>query len=139
MVSLTPPGAEAKIVVIRDGKTTNLLVELGSLEEGAQAGSVPKKELMDKLGFSVQDVTEDLAQQFGYSKKEGVLISQVQPGSLAYLAGLRAGMIVLEVNRSSVNNSEEFYRALTESTKTEKALLLVKDNQYSKYVVLSLK
>jgi serine protease Do len=139
MVSLTPPGAEAKIVVIRDGKTTNLLVELGSLEEGAQAGSVPKKELMDKLGFSVQDVTEDLAQQFGYSKKEGVLISQVQPGSLAYLAGLRAGMIVLEVNRSSVNNSEEFYRALTESTKTEKALLLVKDNQYSKYVVLPLK
>jgi len=42
---------------------------------------------MDKLGFSVQDVTEDLAQQFGLGKKEGVMISQMQPGSLLHLAG----------------------------------------------------
>jgi serine protease Do len=67
------------------------------------------------------------------------LISQVQPGSLAYLDGLRAGTIILEVNRASVNSSEEFYSTLKGSTKTEKVLLLVKDNQYSKYVVLPLK
>jgi len=45
-------------------------------------------------------------------------------------------MIILEVNRESVNSSEEFYQTTKESTKTEKVLLLIKDNQYSKYVVL---
>ena len=60
MVSLTPPGDEAKIVVIRDGKKTDLIAKLGTLEEAAPA-SVPKKDVMNKLGFSVQDITEDLA------------------------------------------------------------------------------
>ena len=70
---------------------------------------------------------------------EGVLIIQVQPGSLANTAGLRAGMIILEVNRKTVRSSEEFYRTIAESTKAEKVLLLVADNQDSKYVVLPLK
>jgi serine protease Do len=80
LVSLTPPGSKANLVVIRDGKEIELSAKLGTLEQ-ATIASVTQTDAMEKLGFTVQDLTEDLARQFGYEKHRGVLISQVVPGS----------------------------------------------------------
>ncbi len=84
-------------------------------------------------------VSEDLAQQFGYKKQEGALISQVLPGSPAPSAGLRPGMLISEVNKQIVRNTNEFLEELNKSMETKRALLLVQDRQYSRYVVLDLK
>jgi serine protease Do len=137
MVSLTSPESEAKIVFIRDGKIKESSVKLGTLEDAAFA-KVTQTDAMEKLGFTVQDLTEDLAQQFGYKKQEGVLISQVLPGSPAQFAGLRPGMLISEVNKQIVRNTSEFLEELNKSMETKRALLLVQDRQYSRYVVLEL-
>ena len=137
MVSLTPPGNKANLVVIRNGKEIELSVKLGTLED-ATIASVTKTDAMEKLGFTIQDLNDDLSRQFGYEKHRGVLISQVAPGSPAQFAGLRPGMLITEVNKKAVANTEDFLKALEESLKMKRVLLLVQDRQYARYVVLDL-
>ena len=92
---------------------------------------------MEKLGFTVQDLIEDLARQFGRQKRRGVLISRVVPGSPAQFAGLRPGILITEVNKKA-GNTEDFLRALEESLKMKSVLLLVKDRRNARYIVLDL-
>jgi len=137
LVSLTPPGSKANLVVIRDGKEIELPVKLATLEQASIAG-VTQTDAMEKLGFTVQDLSEDLARQFGYERYQGVLISQVMPRSPAQFAGLRPGVLITEVNKKAVGNTEDFLKALEESLKMKRVLLLVQDRQYARYVVLDL-
>ena len=138
MVALTPPGTKSDIVVIRDGKKVRIKVVLGNLKKATLA-AVSKSELLRKLGFTVQNLTKDLAEQFGYTERKGVLISQVIPGSPAYQAGLEPGMLILEVNRIPVKNTRQFFNAIKKSKKSGKVLLLVYNGEYTRYVILSLK
>jgi len=134
LVALTPPGTKVNISFIRDGKRVVVEGELGSLENARVAG-VSQKDIIEKLGFTVQDLTEELARQFGYTAKQGVIISQVAPGSPAQFAGLKPGILILEVNRKGVKNVQEFLEAI-ESSKS--LLLLVQEGQYSRYVILKM-
>jgi len=132
MVALTPPGTKVEIGVIRSGKKKVVTAVLGSLEE-TRTAAVNEKQLVEKLGFTVQELTEDLARQFGYEGKTGVLISQVAPGTPAQFAGLRPGMLILEVNRKQVKSVREFFDAFRGS---KSVLLLVQYGPYARYVIL---
>ncbi|MBW1697951.1 MAG: DegQ family serine endoprotease [Deltaproteobacteria bacterium] len=136
MVALSEPGSKARIVVIRNGKRIEIEVTLGSQEKAVARAT--RTDLMERLGFTVQDLTRELAEQLGYELKEGVVISQVVPGTPAQLAGLRPGMLILEVNRKEVKNTRQFLEALEISRRTESVLLLVQYGQYTQYVVLKL-
>ncbi len=52
------------------------------------------------LGVMIQNLNEDLATSFGHSGTSGALISEVNAGSPADRAGLRAGDIITEVDGS---------------------------------------
>lgn len=134
LVALTPPGTKVKIALIRDRERKVLVAELGSLEQ-AKIAEVSQTDIMGKLGFSVQDLTEDLARQFGYSIKEGVIISQVAPSTPAQFAGLKPGALIREVNRKGVKNVQEFLEAIEGS---KSVLLLVQHGQSSRYVILQM-
>jgi len=55
------------------------------------------------LGVGIQDLTEDLADQFDVKGKSGVLVSQVYEDSPADKAGLKAGDIIVAVNGKQVD------------------------------------
>ena len=59
------------------------------------------------LGLSVVDLTPDVARTFGRPSYSGVMVSDVIAGSPAQRAGLRAGDIILEVNRAPVQRAQE--------------------------------
>ena len=79
--------------------------------------------------MGVQNLTPELARQLGYEGTEGVLVTQVDPESAAYQAGLRRGMVIRQVNRQDVNNVEDFRRALEQSEQSKRVLMLVEDQQ----------
>ena len=136
-VAMTAPGKQVPIAIVRDGQRRELTISLGTLPEELTATAVPPV-LQEELGMGVQNLTDELAEQLGYEGKEGVVISEVEPGSPAASAGLRPGMLISQINRESVDDVEAFQEALAESSKTKQVLLLVEDRQGSRYVALSL-
>jgi serine protease Do len=89
------------------------------------------------LGLAVQTITPDLAQQFDIRPDQGIVVTEVKRGSVAAMAGIRAGTVILKVNRIEVNTGEEFMRAVEKSRKNKRVLLLLSDRGMSRYVVLS--
>ena len=133
IIALSIPGAEIDLKIIRNGELQSFQVTLGSLSE-AENESFVSKDVIGKIGFLIQDLTDDLTAQFGYEDIEGVLISNVQSGSPAAMAGLRPGMLIIEVNRISVSNVAEFNKAFQLSKKSKKLLLLVRDRNFFRYI-----
>jgi serine protease Do len=137
MVALTTPETEVQIVVIRNEKKKKLTASLGTLKE--KGGPAPAREdSVQKLGLAVQDLTDDLAERFGYHGQEGVIISAVEPDGPAQLAGLRPGTLLTEVNREAISSTKEFFAALGNLKEPKNVLLLVQEGPHSRYVVLPL-
>lgn len=59
------------------------------------------------LGVYIQDIDRDLAQSLGLSRPQGALVAQVEPGSPAERAGIRAGDVIVEFNGRTIDESAE--------------------------------
>ncbi|MDH3514454.1 MAG: DegQ family serine endoprotease [Gammaproteobacteria bacterium] len=57
------------------------------------------------LGVSIQDVTPDLAKQFGLKESRGALVSEVIGDSPAAAAGIQSGDIIVAFNGKTVDNT----------------------------------
>jgi len=110
------PNEKAEVLLFRDGKTRKVTVTVAAFpedEQGTDAGGESGgAALLEKLGLQVQDLTQEIAQQLGYENLRGVVISDVMQGSVADEAGLRPGMLILEVNRAEVKNARQFEAAV---------------------------
>jgi serine protease Do len=60
-----------------------------------------------RLGVSIQEVTQSLAQSFGLDRPRGALVAQVEKGSPAEKAGLKPGDVLLGINGRPVERSAE--------------------------------
>jgi serine protease Do len=58
-----------------------------------------------RLGVSVQEVNQALAESFGLKKSEGALVSSVENGSPAEKAGVEPGDVILRFNGQPVDHS----------------------------------
>ena len=58
-----------------------------------------------RLGVTIQNLNQTLAQSFGLDKPDGALIASVSPGSAAAAAGLKAGDVVTAVNGEPIVGS----------------------------------
>jgi serine protease Do len=58
-----------------------------------------------RLGVTIQDLNQTLAQSFGLERPDGALIANVAPGSAAAAAGLKSGDVVTEVNGEAIVRS----------------------------------
>ena len=134
-VAQTKPGSKVSLMVERGGKRQTFEVKVGELPntESAENGAA---EAPTELGLSVGPLDDQLREKLGYAAEQGVVVLEVQSGSMAARAGIRAGMLIKEVNRQAVTDLREFHRAMEGVDKGSVVLLLVQDGRYSRYVTL---
>jgi len=139
-VAQTQPGTSVPITILREGKSKTIEVTVKELP-GSELASVPGKMDSDSSedalhGVAVTDMDPASRRQFRVpSDVEGVLITQVDPSSAAFEAGMRAGDVILEVNRKAVTNSEEVV-ALTSNPKDKRTLVRVWSRGAKRYIVV---
>lgn len=114
-------GDKAKVVVLRDGKTKKLNVKVGKAPELAGTN--------DKAHSLLEGVRFE-----NNPEGEGVLVTQINPGSAASYGGLRAGDVIVGANRKRVSNISSFKSALSRSKQS--ILLQVNRNGGSFYIVI---
>jgi serine protease Do len=61
-------------------------------------------------------------------------VTQVDPRSEAYQAGVRRGMVIREVNHQEVNNMQDFQEAVQKAEQEKQVLMLVESQQATLYV-----
>ncbi len=136
LIATLPPGATAKVEVVRDLQRVVLDVALTERRDTAVVASLPQAKSEIKLGIDVQDLTAGLADKFKLNESRGVLITKVEGGSLAQSEGLREGDLIKEVNRAEVHSVGEFSGAVAKLKRGETILLRVLRENRAFYVVL---
>lgn len=111
-ISALQPGEKAKIKVLRDGKEKVLNVTLGQRDAEQLASANDNDDggssdvLSEDLGLRVSELDNSLRDQFGIPNGvDGVLVTGVRSGSAAEDAGLRNGVVILEVNGDKITNA----------------------------------
>ncbi|MDH5741481.1 MAG: PDZ domain-containing protein, partial [Nitrospira sp.] len=94
------------------------------------------EKLESKLGLEVQESTASLVEKFKLRQSTGVVITKVDPNSLAQAEGLREGDLVIEVNRTEVSSLMEFTSTISQSRRGDAVLLRVLRENRAFYVVL---
>ena len=135
-IAMTRPGTEVEFLVLRDGKKKKIKAAIGTMKADADGHPVSSDELPE-LGMRLQKLTHDLAEQFGYKDANGVLVTEVEAGSIAARAGIKRGSLIEEVNRKEVKTPEQVKQLIKDSNK-KTVLLLVRQADASRYLALKL-
>jgi serine protease Do len=137
LIGTLAPGATSRIEVVRDLKPLLLDVPLAERPETHVLASIPRLEKLEsKLGLEVQESTASLVEQFKLRQSTGVVITKVDPNSLAQAEGLREGDLIIEVNRTEVSSLVEFTSSISQSRRGDAVLLRVLRENRAFYVVL---
>jgi serine protease Do len=137
-VAQTAPEKEVPVKVSRNGKEKELTVTLKEIPSDTDlaknnADNAASGDVTD--GITVDDVSGEARQQFNIpSHVKGALVTDVDPNSPGFEAGLRPGDVILEINRKPVKNAEEAVK-MTENLKDD-VLLRVYSHGGSHFVVL---
>src|SRR5439155_9422927 len=88
------------------------------------------------LGVSIQELTQDLARQFGVSDTKGVLISDVLADSPARRARLERGDVITEFDGRIVENPTQFRNLVAQTPVGKKVhIRLVRNGQTKEFDV----
>jgi serine protease Do len=125
MVSRTAPGTTVPVEVIRDGQHRTIRVAVERLDTEDQDRAV-RGPLETGFGASLQDLTPQLRTRLGVpAGRGGATVTTVERAGAAARAGLRAGDVILEVNRSPVGSAAEASSALRGVGQNDTAFILV--------------
>ncbi|MBH0200194.1 MAG: Do family serine endopeptidase [Nitrospira sp.] len=128
LVAQAPIGSKHRLELIRDGKSyqTDLVIQEAPRERVKKSQAAAAASTLHPLsGVMFDDVTPPLARQMDLPVTSGVVVTDIEEGSLAEASGLQPGDVVLELNRQSVNNFSTFQRLADPLKPTDLALLLV--------------
>ncbi len=134
-VSLMSPGTKIELVVLRDTKQKKITVTVGSFEDAEIL--MGKSKAGEKIGIEVQELTDELAKQYGYENIEGVVVSDVKSDSEASRAGIKKGSLIISVDRKRIESVKDFNKAMEKAMEDKEVLLQVTDGSSVWWYVLS--
>jgi len=150
LVQDTPPGRTVEVKVSRAGQVRSLNVKLEAAPsmQKVREFNMPEVEIPDihmpemnfdffnegpRLGISADDLTPQLAAHLGVAQGKGVLVLEVNEGSAAEKAGLKAGDCIVKVGADQVNSVSDLHRALRHNSGSEEkqniTLTIVRDKR----------
>jgi len=135
-IAMIAPGTEVELLIYRNGKEKTVTVSI--VEVSDTIAQADLSEIPLKLGLTLEDLTGDSRRYYGLQPEEGVLVTSVVSDSSAFEAGIRPGTIIISVNQKKVGSTKEYGEALQASVETKKVLLSIKEQRYTRFVVLPL-
>ena len=113
----TPVGQKVRIKYVRGGKEAGATVTIAERTElfkgilgGEEEGQQREEPTEAKFGLTLQNLTPRIATRLGFADKEGVLVTQVEPGSFAEDVGLVRGDLIVGLQRELVRSVEDVRR-----------------------------
>jgi len=129
LVAQAPIGSKHRLDLIREGKQyqADLVIQEAPRErpKKSQTASATASTVHPLAGVVFDDVTPPLARQMDLPVNNGVVVTDIEEGSLAEASGLQPGDVVVELNRQHVTTFSALQRFAEPLKPTDLALLLV--------------
>ncbi len=116
VVSSTSVGQTVPLEISRNGSKKVFSIKIAPRpsarnESSSTRGDKNKKQPPHiNTGMSLENITPDIARQLGINSPfRGVLVTDVNPGTPADLAGLTRGDVIIEVDKNPISNVKQFY------------------------------
>ncbi len=122
LVASTAVGKSIPVEVVRDGKTKTF--EVTVTKQPGDETAQEEHEHKGKWGLALRELNPAEREQRELPAGAGVLVAGVSDDSPAAEAGIKAGDVILQVNRKSVATVEQVKKEIA-STPAEKPLLLL--------------
>jgi serine protease Do len=101
-VSLTAPGTQVKLTIVRDGVKRDISIKIGNLETQQEA---IQETLKREFGITVRPITSEEANSYGLNSEVGVAMVDVSPGSAFGKAGFQKDDIILQIDNNQVDGA----------------------------------
>ena len=143
IVAETDIGATVDVELMRGGKMMTVQVTIGELEKAELVGLVGEEEAkgdvesFDRLGFSVDNLTPELAAELGLdSEAKGVVVTEVVEGGPASAKGLEVGNIVKRFGQRRVESAADLAKSVADTLDAGRAgvLLLVENDGRERFI-----
>lgn len=124
-ISNIPPDSICSVKILRSGKELSLKIRIGEVPVTENADNYTEEKNSKgtmRLGMTVQN------------SEEGVIVSNIEDGSVAQNAGIMEGDIVLEVNKKEITSVMDFERMLKVSQNN--VLFLLKRGEATIYIAV---
>jgi serine protease Do len=130
-------GDTVSLEIYRDSKKRTVRVELGLMDDengqgrrtrGRDDGDDKGANESTRIGARVSGITPQLKDEFGLDSDKGIVVLDVERGSVAAEMGLRRGDQILEANRREIAGISDWERAVSGGSKTI-VLLVNRDGQ----------
>jgi serine protease Do len=120
------PGSEAKLDLLRDGKTETVKVTLANMADDQTAsrdGSAGENR--QSVGVALAALTPDVRGELNLpDTTKGAVVAQVKPDSPAAEAGIRPGDVIVGVGAAKVGSPSEAAKAIRAAVSNDKAVAL---------------
>ena len=139
IVAENKPKNKVTLTIFRDKKQLNVDVKLGELKGDKETlSNQPDKDkdiLLEKLGISLEKLNNDNKSLFKFKNEKGLVITKVTPGSIAQIAGLSRGELIVNVNGKVIDNIKDFEVIVNNELKNG-IRLLIEDSKMEHFVFL---
>ena len=134
-IALMTPGSKLELSIVRNSQPMKITFAVGEYAVKPEKEEVaPVEQHSTTLGLTVGNVTPEISAKLSMGDEKGVLITKIEPDSLAQRAGLRKGAIILAFNRQPVESVEAFQKLIKEADTAKPYLFLIKEGQGMRYI-----
>jgi S1-C subfamily serine protease len=125
-------GEPLEIHIWRGGRAQNVSVKTGEfpIERADELA-------WSLLGVKVEDLTPKNRKEYRIAAKEGVLITEVRPGSQLARVGLRAGDLLRQIDEAGIANRDEFRKVLVKVRQKPSLVLMIQRGEQGYYVTVT--
>ena len=117
LVGRIPAESDATLRVVRDGKTVELIVNIGKLPSNDDLRNAAQSKLftpmVNPLKFTVKPLSDSVRDALGIDKG-GVLVATVEDGGPAQKAGVRADDVISMIDNKAVDSASDVQQVLAE-------------------------
>jgi len=121
------PSSEVEIEVIRDGKNMTFTAKLQEMpgevatKTEEKQGGENAEEVKSWLGITVRKLTQE--EKDNLKIQQGVIIDQIEGGSVADQAGMQEGDLILKIDKYEIASTKDFSKAASELKDNKKPIL----------------
>jgi serine protease Do len=127
-------GEAIKVKIIREGQEKIIPITIAERTEKSELASA--RQSGEAFGMAVQEITPEIAQHLGLSIKKGIIVVDVQEGSVAEEVGIQPQDIILQVNKVKITTLKEYQKEIAKTGEKGGILLLIKRGKATFFVPL---